>query len=83
MSAVNLCFYATEAEIKELLPKLHEKEIYPNVEPITDSEGNDTGKRLVDYDVFYFSYSEVEEVVAQFRELDIDPYESDYPEDYF
>lgn len=83
MSAVNLCFHATEMELKELLPKLHEKDIYPSVEPITDSEGNDTGKRIVDYDVFYFSYSEVEEVIAQFRKLDIDPYESDYPEDYF
>lgn len=83
MSAVNLCFHATEVEIKELLPKLHEREIYPSVEPITDSKGNDTGKRLVDYDVFYFSYDEVEEVIKQFRELDIDLDEADYPDDYF
>lgn len=83
MSAVNLCFDTTEAELKELLPKLHEREIYPTVTIISDSKGNDTGRRSVDYDVYYFSYDEVEEVIEQFRELDIEPYESDYPEDYF
>ena len=81
--AVCLSFQTTETELRNLLPKLHEKEIYPSILTVTDRHSNDTGKRIAEIDVFYFSYDEVMDVVAQLRELDIDPEESDYPDDYF